>query len=85
MLLKFSGHIGLNCFDIWFQDEARLGQQNTTTRLWAAKGSTPRAVKQQQFEFKYAYLFGSVCPSRGIGEALVVHWTNKDIMNLHMI
>lgn len=21
--------------DIWFQDEARFGQQNTTTRLWA--------------------------------------------------
>ena len=23
--------------DIWFQDEARFGQQNTTTRLWAEK------------------------------------------------
>lgn len=33
--------------DIWFQDEARFGQQNTTTRLWAEKGSRPRAVKQQ--------------------------------------
>jgi hypothetical protein len=21
--------------DIWFQDEARIGQQNTTTKLWA--------------------------------------------------
>ncbi|ABU69226.1 hypothetical protein VIBHAR_00178 [Vibrio campbellii ATCC BAA-1116] len=35
-------------------------------------------VKQQQFE--YAYLFGSVCPERGIGEAIVVPWVNKDII-----
>jgi len=34
--------------DFWFQDEARLGQQNTTTRLWAERGTRPRAVKQQQ-------------------------------------
>ena len=38
--------------DIWFQNEARFGQQNTTTRLWAEKGSRPRAVRQQQFQYK---------------------------------
>jgi hypothetical protein len=44
-------HITLDKVDYWFQDEARIGQQNTTTRLWAQKGSRPRAVKQQQFEY----------------------------------
>lgn len=39
-------------------------------------------VKQQQFE--YVYLFGSVCPARGIGEAIVVPWVNKDIMVNHL-
>nr|WP_319555354.1 transposase [uncultured Vibrio sp.] len=39
-------------------------------------------MKQQQFE--YAYLFGSVCPSKGIGEAIVVPWVNKDIMIEHL-
>lgn len=39
-------------------------------------------VKQQQFE--YVYLFGSVCPARGIGEAIVVPWVNKDIMTNHL-
>ncbi|CAK2159745.1 hypothetical protein VCRA2122O12_920001 [Vibrio crassostreae] len=39
-------------------------------------------VKQQQFE--YAYLFGSVCPERGIGKAIVVPWVNKDIMTNHL-
>lgn len=74
--------MGLENVDVWFQDEARFGQQNTTTRLWAERGSRPRAVKQQQFE--YAYLFGSVCPTRGIGEAMVVPWVNKEIMVEHL-
>ncbi|HAS8434550.1 TPA: IS630 family transposase, partial [Vibrio vulnificus] len=47
-----------------------VGQQNTTTRLWTERSSRPRVVKKQQFE--YAYLFGSVCPARGIDEAMVV-------------
>ncbi|MGR5144891.1 transposase, partial [Photobacterium sp. DNB23_23_1] len=76
------GHVSLDQVDIWFQDEARFGQQNTTTRLWAQRGTRPRAVRQQQFD--YAYLFGSVCPSRGIGEAIVVPWVNKEIMSEHL-
>ena len=76
------GHISLAQVDVWFQDEARFGQQNTTTRLWARRGTRPRAVRQQQFD--YAYLFGSVCPSRGIGEAIVVPWVNKEIMIEHL-
>ncbi len=42
----------------------------------------PRAVKQQQFE--YAYLFGSICPRKGICEAIVVSWVNKYIMIEHL-
>jgi hypothetical protein len=44
------GHVALDRIDVWFQDEARFGQQNTTTRIWATKGTRPRAVRQQQFE-----------------------------------
>jgi len=29
--------------EIWFQDEARIGQQGTLTRLWARRGTRPRA------------------------------------------
>ena len=68
-ILKIPGHIGLDKVDVWFQDEARFGQQNTTTRLWAERGTRPRALKQQQFE--YAYLFGSVCPARGVSGTLL--------------
>jgi transposase len=76
------GHIALDKVDIWFQDEARFGQQNTTTRLWAKKGSRPRAVKQQQFE--YIYLFGAVCPATGETEAILAPFISKDIMRQHL-
>ena len=81
-IFKIPGSIPLERVDIWLQDEARFGQQNTTTRLWAKTGSRPRAVKQQQFE--YAYLFGSVCVTNGSSEALVVPWVNKEIMKAHL-
>ncbi|POC03533.1 hypothetical protein CRN49_17355 [Vibrio vulnificus] len=64
------------------RNQKRVAQQNTTTRLWAEHGSRPRVVKQQQFE--YAYLFGSVCPARGIDEAMVVPRVNKNIMVEHL-
>jgi len=57
-ILKIPGSIPLDKVDIWFQDEARFGQQNTTTRIWAEKGIRPRVVQQQQFT--YAYLFGAM-------------------------
>jgi len=41
-IILIPGHVALDKVDIWFQDEARFGQQNTTTRVWAEKGSRPR-------------------------------------------
>ena len=82
LIQRIPGHIALKRVDIWFQDEARFGQQNTTTRIWATKGSRPRVVKQQQFE--YAYLFGAVCPATGETEALIAPWVNKEIMQQHL-
>ncbi len=34
-ILKIPEHIALECVDVWFQDKARFGQQNTTTRQHA--------------------------------------------------
>ncbi len=36
--------------DSWFQEEARFGQQNTISRLWAPTGSRPGLIRQQQFK-----------------------------------
>nr|WP_087035576.1 IS630 family transposase [Oceanisphaera profunda] len=81
-ILSIPGHVALSKVDVWFQDEARFGQQNTTTRLWAKRGSRPRAVQQQQFE--YAYLFGAVCPATGATEALLSPVVNREMMKVHL-
>lgn len=80
--MKIPGHVPLNNVLVWFQDEARFGQQNTTTRIWAEKGTRPRAVQQQQFE--YAYLYGAVCPATGQTEGLVSPYSNSDAMRKHL-
>lgn len=67
---------------VWFQDEARVGQQGTTTRSWAPKGTRLRAVKQQGFE--WAYVFGAVCPESGRCEGVVMPRVNTEAMNRHM-
>ena len=36
--------VDINDVDVWFQDETRIGQQGSTTRLWAKKGTRPRAI-----------------------------------------
>lgn len=73
----------LNNVLIWFQDEARFGQRNTTTKIWAEKGTRPRAIQQQQFE--YAYLFGAVCINTGQTEALVLPSSNSEGMREHLM
>jgi hypothetical protein len=75
---------------VWFQDDARFGQQNTTTRLWAQTGSRPRCVQQQQFEYAgrptsiCLALFGAVSPSTGSTEAVITSCVNMNIMREHL-
>lgn len=68
--------------EIWFQDEARIGQKGTLTRLWARIGSRPRAPRDSRYE--WAYIFGAVCPERATGIALVMPYANSEAMNLHL-
>ena len=39
--------------EIWLQDEARVGQRGSVTRIWAREGTRPRVIRQQQFEYAY--------------------------------
>ena len=68
--------------EIWFQDEARIGQKGTLTRIWARVGSRPRAPRDSRYE--WAYLFGAVCPQRAVGAALVLPYADSQAMNLHL-
>lgn len=77
-----SGYLPFDRGDIWFEDKARFGKQNITTRMWVPKGSRSRTIKLRQFE--YAYLFGAVCPSNGNTEALIAPYSYSDIMKEYL-
>jgi transposase len=68
--------------EIWFQDEARIGQRGTVTRIWARRGTRPRVIRQQQFE--YAYIFGAVCPKKDRSVGLVLPTIGMGCMQKHL-
>ena len=68
--------------EIWFQDEARIGQKNKITRRWARRGTRPRAPHDQRT--RSAYIFGAICPQEGKGASLVLPFCNSDAMALHL-
>ena len=68
--------------EIWFQDEARLGQKNGLVRQWAKRGTRPRQPADQRYES--AYLFGAICPARGVGAALALPYADTEAMQLHL-
>lgn len=68
--------------EVWFQDEARFGQQGTLTQVWASKGSRPTAVKQTEYE--WVYLFAAVNPATGDSSAMLAPTVNTDYMNEHL-
>lgn len=75
-------HAKAKPIETWFQDEARVGQKGTLTRIWAPQGTRPRAVCDTRYE--WAYLFGAICPGRKVGAALVMPYANTEAMNLHL-
>ncbi len=68
--------------EIWWQDEARIGQKNKITRRWAKRGTRPSAPRDQRT--RSAYIFGAICPARGVGAALVLPRCNTAAMTLHL-
>ena len=68
--------------EVWFQDEARVGQQGALTYIWAPIGSRPRMVRDNRHDS--AYLFGGICPARGVGAAIIMPAANAEAMNEHL-
>jgi transposase len=67
---------------IWFEDEARLGQKGTLTRVWARKGTRPRAVRQNQYTS--LYVLAAVCVSTGAASALIASGLDTEVLNLFL-
>ncbi len=68
--------------EVWFQDEAKVGQQGTLTRIRAERGTGPRASRDTRYE--WAYIFGAVCPTRAETAALVMPRAKAHAMDLHL-
>ena len=68
--------------EIWYQDEARIGQKNKITRRWAKRGSRPSAPHDQRT--RSAYIFGAICPRHGKAAALVMPWCDTHAMTQHL-
>jgi hypothetical protein len=68
--------------EIWFADEARIGQENKITRRWANRGTRPAAPFDQRTAS--TYIFEAICPALGKGAALILPRCNTEAMNLHL-
>ena len=69
--------------ELWWQDEARIGQKNKLTRRWARRGTRPRAPHDQRTA--WAYLFGAICPAEGKGAGLVMPFCDTEAMQAHLL
>jgi hypothetical protein len=74
--------VSLAALEIWFSDEARIGQKNKIARRWAKRGTRPSAPHDQRTAS--TYIFGAICPNEGKGAGLVLPLCNIQAMNLHL-
>ena len=76
-----AGHPGKR-IELWFQDEARIGQKNKLTRRWAKRGTRPRAPHDQRTA--WAYIFGAICPAEGKAAGIVMPFCDTPAMQAHL-
>lgn len=67
---------------VWFEDEARIGQQGTLCRVWARTGSRPRGVRQTQYG--YLYVLTAVCVTTGAASGLISPTLNVGVINVFL-
>jgi len=68
--------------ELWWHDEARIGQKNKKTRRWARRGTRPSAPHDQRTAS--AYIFGAICPAKGKGAGLVLPYCDTEAMTAQL-
>ena len=81
-VVKIKDKLKNNKIEVWWQDESRVGQQGSLSRVWASKGTRPRVVRQKQF--LNTYIFGACCPAKDKGCALILPECHTGMMQLHL-
>ena len=66
--------------EVWFEDEARFGQQGTLCHVWAHRGSRPVAPKQ--VGYANAQVLTAVCPATGRAEGLIAQRLDAGVIQL---
>ena len=74
--------VGADDIEIWFADEARVGQKNKITRRWAKRGTRPSAPSD--LRTASTYIFGAICPGEGKAVGLILPKCNTETMQLHL-
>ena len=67
---------------MWFQDEARVGQQGMVARIWGRRGTRLRAPRDTPY--KWSYIFGAACRARGTAAGLILPHADAEVMSLHL-
>lgn len=68
--------------EVWFQDEARIGQNGSLEYVWAPVGSRALMVRDNRHDS--AYLFGAICHARQVGAAIIMPTVNAEAMTEHL-
>lgn len=68
--------------EVWFQDEARVGQKGSIEYVWAPVGSRPPMVRDNRHGS--VHIFGAICPARRVGAAIIMPAVNTKTMNEHL-
>ena len=82
MIEALPAHAACKPLEVWFQDEARVGQKGWLPYQWAPIGSRPPAVRDNRHDS--VYLFGAICPDREVGAAIIMPAANTQAMNEHL-
>jgi transposase len=68
--------------EVYFQDEARFGQQGTLTRGWALRGKRFTAVRQTKYD--WLYVIGAACPQTGHAVGMLAPYISVEIVNMFL-
>ncbi len=68
--------------ELYFQDEARFGQQGTLARSWAPRSQRFAAVRQTKYD--WLYVIGAACPRSGHTVGMLSPYINVEIINIFL-